>query len=147
MYWQPYHTVLQAELARIKSLHGFVLLWDAHSIRSEIPWLFDGVLPDLNIGTAGGASAHPSIEGAVAKAAQRGSFTAAVNGRFKGGYITRKYGRPADHVHAVQLEMCQKTYMSEEPPYDYLEERASEVQPVVRGMVEAALAATRALYG
>lgn len=145
-YWQPYHTALQAELGRIKAQHGFALLWDAHSIRSEIPWLFEGVLPDLNIGTCAGASTDPSIERAVARAAQRGGFTSVVNGRFKGGYITRQYGRPADRVHAVQLEMSQKTYMSEEPPYDYVESLARQVKPVVRGMVEAALAATRALY-
>ena len=147
-YWQPYHDALAGELARLKQEHGFVLLWDAHSIRSEIPWLFEGVLPDLNIGTAGGASADASITDAVAAAAARAPrYTQAVNGRFKGGYITRNYGRPAERVHAVQLEMTQKSYMREHAPYDYLPERAAEVQPVLRSMMEAALQATRALYG
>jgi N-formylglutamate deformylase len=146
-YWQPYHDALAGELERVRALHGHVLLWDAHSIRSEIPWLFDGVLPDLNIGTAGGASAHASIGEAVAQAAAHPDYSHVLNGRFKGGYITRHYGQPARHVHAVQLEMGQKTYMSEQPPYDYIEARARTVQPVVRRMVEAALQACRVLYG
>jgi N-formylglutamate deformylase len=147
-YWAPYHQALQEELARIRALHGYALLWDAHSIRSEIPWLFEGRLPDLNIGTAGGASAHPSITEAVAQAAARHpGFTHAVNGRFRGGYITRHYGRPAGHVHAVQLEMCQCLYMQEAPPFAWNEPAARRIQPVVRQMVEAALAACRALHG
>ena len=147
-YWQPYHDALAGELARLKQEHGFALLWDAHSIRSEIPWLFDGVLPDLNIGSNAGASAAPSVTEAVAAAAARDPrYSRAVNGRFKGGYITRHYGSPQEHVHAVQLEMTQKSYMRESPPYDYLEERAAQVQPVLRSMVEAAVQATRSLYG
>lgn len=147
-YWQPYHDALAAELARLKSAHGFVLLWDAHSIRAEIPWLFEGVLPDLNIGTAGGASADDSITAAVSAAAGRHPrFTQAVNGRFKGGYITRHYGKPAQKVHAVQLEMAQRLYMREAAPYDYLPEVARQIQPVLREMVVAALDAAKALHG
>jgi N-formylglutamate deformylase len=146
-YWAPYHDALRGELDRVRAEHGYVLLWDAHSIRSEIPWLFDGRLPDLNIGTAGGNSAHPSVTEAVAQAAARHpQYTNAVNGRFKGGYITRHYGEPAENVHAVQLEMCQCTYMHEAPPWDYAPERAAAVQPVLQDMVGAALAATRKLY-
>lgn len=146
--WQPYHDALAGEIERIRARHGFVLLWDAHSIRSEIPWLFEGVLPDLNIGTADGRSAHPSITQAVAQAAAgHAGVTHVVNGRFKGGYITRHYGDPARHVHAVQLEMCQKLYMREAPPYDWMQERAARIEPVLRDMVSAALAACRALYG
>ena len=147
-FWQPYHDALRDELGRLKAAHGFVLLWDAHSIRSEIPWLFDGVLPGLNIGTADGASAHESIARAAAQAAARyAGVSHVVNGRFKGGYITRHYGSPASHVHAVQLEMCQSLYMSEQPPYGYDETRAAGVQPVVRDMLAAALAACKDLYG
>jgi N-formylglutamate deformylase len=147
-FWQPYHDALRGELERISAAHGFVLLWDAHSIRSEIPWLFEGVLPDLNIGTAGGASAHASIAQAAAEAAARyADVTRAVDGRFKGGYITRHYGDPAHHVHAVQLEMCQGLYMSEQPPYGYDAKLAAGIQPVIRDMLAAALAACRALYG
>ena len=147
-WWAPYHQALQEEIARLKAAHGFVLLWDAHSIRAEIPWLFEGRLPDLNIGTADGRSADASITQAVAAAAARHpQFTHVVNGRFKGGYITRQYGRPDQHVHAVQLEMCQSLYMREAPPWNYEEVQAAKVQPVVRAMVEAALAACRRLYG
>jgi N-formylglutamate deformylase len=148
LYWQPYHDALAGELARLKAAHGFVLLWDAHSIRSEIPWLFEGVLPDLNIGTANGAAADDSITAAVSQAAAKyGDVTQAVNGRFKGGYITRRYGRPQEHVHAVQLEKCQSLYMREVAPYDYDEALAQGIQPVLRDMVSAALAACKALYG
>jgi len=148
VFWQPYHDALSEELGRIRAEHGFVLLWDAHSIRSKIPWLFDGVLPDLNIGTADGASAHASIAQATVDAAARhGGLTHVLNGRFKGGYITRHYGDPGKHVHAVQLEMCQGVYMSERAPYAYDEARAPAIQPVLRDMVESALAACRALYG
>ena len=146
-YWQPYQEALRDEIARIKGEHGFVLLWDAHSIRSEIPWLFDGRLPDLNIGTADGASAHPLIGKAVVDAAAKDSkMSHVLNGRFKGGYITRRYGRPAENVHAVQLELCQSVYMQEVPPYGYLEPLARQVQPTLAAMVGAALAACKALY-
>jgi N-formylglutamate deformylase len=147
-YWQPYHDELQRELARIRAQHGFVLLWEAHSIRSRIPWLFEGVLPDLNIGTADGASAHASVTEAVARAAGRApaGVTHAVNGRFKGGYITRHYGRPAEDVHAVQLEMTQRLYMRESAPYDWDPARAEAIQPVLRDMVESALQACRQLH-
>lgn len=146
-YWRPYHEALAGELERLKAVHGFALLWDGHSIRGEIPWLFDGRLPDLNIGTANGASADASIAQAVqAAAARHPRFSHVLNGRFKGGFITRNYGWPAGRVHAVQLEMVQATYMREEPPFDWSAERAAEVEPVVREMVEAALAACRKLY-
>ena len=143
-YWQPYHDALAAELARIKAIHGFALLWDAHSIRSEIPWLFDGKLPDLNIGTASGASAATTISDAAAS--QIGAFTHVVNGRFKGGYITRHYGQPAQHIHAIQLEKCQSLYMQEAPPFVYDEMLAKQLQPTLKRMVEASLQAAKALY-
>ena len=142
--WQPYHDTLAAELARMKGIHGFALLWDAHSIRSHIPWLFDGKLPDLNIGTASGAAAAPAITDAVAKAAD--GFDHVVNGRFKGGYITRHYGQPAQHVHAIQLEKCQSLYMQELPPFAYDQALALKLQPTLKRMVEASLQAARDLY-
>ena len=147
-WWQPYHQALQEELARIRAQHGHVLLWDAHSIRAEIPWLFEGRLPDLNIGTADGKAADAAIaQAVVAAAASDPRYTHVLNGRFKGGYITRQYGRPAENVHAVQLEMCQYVYMREAPPWNYEPEQAARVQPVVRAMVEAAFYACNRLYG
>ena len=147
-YWQPYHAALQGELNRIKEQHGFALLWDAHSIRSEIPWLFEGRLPDLNIGTANGQAAGASITAAVAAAcAEAPGVTSAVNGRFKGGYITRRYGNPALRVHAVQLEKCQCIYMEERAPFAYDPGKAAAIGPVLQAMVGAGLKAARALYG
>jgi N-formylglutamate deformylase len=147
LYWQPYHDALAGELQRLRQAHGFALLWDAHSIRSQIPWLFEGVLPDLNIGTADGQSAAPSIAAAMARAATRPGLSQVVNGRFKGGYITRHYGQPAQRVHAVQLEMVQKLYMQEAAPYGYDEAAARAIQPVLRDMVAAALDAARKEHG
>jgi N-formylglutamate deformylase len=146
-YWQPYHHALQSELARITAIHGYALLWDAHSIRSQIPWLFDGVLPDLNIGTASGQSADPSIAQALQAVCAGAPQTSHVlNGRFKGGYITRHYGAPARHVHAVQLEMCQSLYMQETAPFSYAPERAQLIQPQLQAMLGAALQACKDLY-
>jgi N-formylglutamate deformylase len=147
MYWQPYHDALASELERIKARHGFALLWDGHSIRSRIPWLFEGELPALNIGTANDASADEIITRAVANAARRHpAYSHAVNGRFKGGYITRNYGRPAQDVHAVQLEMCQNLYMQEEMPFAYDEQKAAAIVPVVREMLLAALVTAEAIH-
>jgi len=138
-YWQPYHDQLRAEIDRLRAQHGKVLLWEAHSIASVIPRLFDGKLPDLNIGTAGGASASPAIQGAIQQQLEQQSpYTWAVNGRFKGGYITRQYGNPANDIHAVQLEMCQSTYMEEQYPYPWVDTEASRVAAVVEKLVRAA---------
>ena len=140
VYWQPYHSALATELARLKAEHGYALLWDAHSIRSEIPWLFEGRLPDLNMGTANGASADARVTAAVVQACTAyPEVSTAVNGRFKGGYITRHYGRPTEHVHAVQLEMCQSLYMQERAPFSYDQSKASVIQPVLKEMVSSAL--------
>ena len=135
------------ELARLKAQHGFVLLWDAHSIRSEIPWLFEGRLPDLSIGTANGASADARIAQAALQAcAAHPTVSSVLNGRFKGGYITRHYGQPHNGVHAIQLEMCQNLYMQEAPPFHYAEARAATIQPVLKEMVASSLAACRSCY-
>ncbi len=143
-YWQPYHEALRAELQAIRARHGVALLWDAHSIRAEIPWLFEGRLPDLNIGTAAGASADARVAHAVAQAcAQAPGVSSVVNGRFKGGYITRHYGAPQRGIHAVQLEMCQCLYMRETPPFDWDEPRARQIRPVLQAMVGAALDAVQ----
>ena len=139
--WQPYHDQLAAELARLKAAHGVVALWDAHSIRSVLPRFFDGKLPDLNLGTADGASCDPALAAQLLAIAQSNpAYTGVLNGRFKGGHITRRYGDPAGGVHAVQLEMTQCSYMQEALPFDYLPAVAAGVQPQVRRMLEAVLA-------
>lgn len=138
-YWRPYHQQLRAELERLLALHGRVLLWDAHSIASVVPRFFEGRLPDLNFGTAGGTSCDPVLADAVVGAARNdGRFSLAVNGRFKGGYITRQYGKPASNVHAIQLEMCQCLYMDESAPFAYRPDLARQVQPLLRQIIGAA---------
>ncbi len=136
-YWRPYHDALRAELDCVRAQFGCALLWDGHSIRSEIPWLFDGKLPDLNLGTASGTSCADSLKGELAKELQLNSrFTHAVDGRFKGGYITRNYGRPEDNIHAVQMEMCQSLYMQEVLPFEYVDDSAVQVQPLLHRLLE-----------
>jgi N-formylglutamate amidohydrolase len=138
-YWQPYHDRLAEALADIRARHGHAILYDAHSIRSVVPRLFDGQLPDLNLGTAKGESCAPGLTQAVAKAMAAGPFSHVVDGRFVGGYITRHYGRPADGIHALQMELAQRQYMDEEPPFTYRPERAERLQATLRDMLQAAL--------
>lgn len=139
-YWMPYHAQLQAELERIRAEHGVVVLWDAHSIRSVLPRFFEGTLTDLNLGTADGASCDVALAQALLTQAQAATgYTAVLNGRFKGGYITRHYGQPQRNIHAVQLEMTQCSYMQETMPFDYLPDVAGRVQPHLQRMVQAAL--------
>ncbi|HJU50237.1 MAG TPA: N-formylglutamate deformylase [Pseudogulbenkiania sp.] len=139
-YWRPYHQALQDELSRLKAEHGVALLWEAHSIRSEVPRFFEGRLPDFNLGSAGGASCGADLgERLLAVAQAFPDYSAVLNGRFKGGYITRAYGQPADGVHAIQLELSLATYMEEQAPYAYDEARAAKVQPVLRALLESLL--------
>ncbi|NGX86060.1 N-formylglutamate deformylase [Rahnella sp. Lac-M11] len=138
--WQPYHQKIQSELARMKQEFGYALLFDAHSIASVIPRLFDGQLPDLNLGTNSGESCAPALSEILEKTCQQQTrFTHVLNGRFKGGYITRAYGQPENDVHAVQLELAQVNYMEEIEPFSYSEDKASELQallkPLLAGMV------------
>lgn len=138
-YWQPYHGQLRAELERLLALHGKVVLWDAHSIASVVPRFFEGKLPDLNFGTADGKSCAAGMQDAIVSIARgQDDFTVAVNGRFKGGHITRFYGQPASNVHAIQLEMCQSVYMNETEPFAYRPDLAGRVQPVLQQMLGAA---------
>jgi N-formylglutamate deformylase len=139
-YWQPYHDALRDELARLKAAHGHAILFDGHSIKSELPWLFDGKLPDLNLGTASGTACAPSLREALAALLQaQGDFTVAIDGRFKGGHITRHYGRPATGVHAVQLEKCWSTYMHEAPPFEWNAAHSVRLQPLLRQMLQTML--------
>lgn len=135
-YWQPYHDALTQALEQARGRHGHAVLWDGHSIRSEIPWLFEGRLPDLNLGTANGASCDPALRARLGRAlAAEPTVTHVVDGRFRGGYITRHYGRPHEGIHAVQMEMCQALYMEERPPWRYDEAKAARIAPVLRRLV------------
>lgn len=135
-YWQPYRQALADELARLRATHGHAVLFDAHSIKSELPWLFEGELPHMNLGTVGGTSCAPNLRRALADAlAAEPRYSHVVDGRFKGGHITRAHGRPAEGVHAVQLEMCWRSYMDETPPR-WNERRAAEVTPLLRALVQ-----------
>lgn len=140
MYWQPYHDALHRELVRLKTVHGYALLLDGHSIKSELPWLFTGRLPDLNLGTAEGATCAPSLRTALSRTLQdQHDFTQVIDGRFKGGYIVRRYGRPHEGVHAAQLEMCWSCYMPEAPPYRLDPQRSARLAPVLLSLVQALL--------
>ena len=140
--WQPYHDALRAELDRLRHAHGRAVLWDAHSIASVLPRFFDGKLPDLNLGTADGRSCGPSLQAAVeAEMRDQRAFTHISNGRFKGGHITRHYGKPEAGIHALQLEMCQSTYMVEAAPFAYRPDLAAKVQPLLERMLNAVVQA------
>jgi len=135
-YWRPYHQRLQQELARIRNAHGVALLYEAHTIRSRVPRFFEGVLPDFNLGTADGKSCASALTQRFAdQLAQIEGYTYIVNGRFKGGYITRAYGKPEDDIHVVQLELSQRTYMDEDHPYTYREQLAQQVQPALKSVL------------
>ena len=144
-----YHAALAAEVARVRAAHGVAILYDCHSIRSVIPFLFEGVLPDLNVGTAGGASCAPAVEAAVlagCRAATGMSYVA--NGRFKGGWTTRHYGRPEEGVHAVQMELAQATYLAAEaPPWAVDPEKARRLRGHLRGILETLAALAPELRG
>ncbi len=140
-YWRPYHHKLAAEIDRLRARHGVALLFDAHSIRSEVPRFFDGKLTDFNLGTAGGGSADGTLAGRLlAVCANADAYGSVLNGRFSGGYITRRHGKPENAVHAVQLELSQATYMDEEPPFDYRPDLADAVRPVLKNLLVEMLA-------
>lgn len=140
-YWQPYHQQIQDELARIKSIHGIAILWDAHSIASQVPRFFEGRLPDLNFGTANQTSCALSLQTALADCLKQSetAYSHVFNGRFKGGYITRHYGQPEQNIHAVQLEMSQIVYMDEHAPYAYRADLAAQVQPLLKQLLQSCL--------
>ena len=136
LYWQPYHQALADELVRVRTQFGHAVLFDAHSIKSELPWLFEGTLPHLNLGTADGTSCAPNLRTELAQVlAGQDRYTHVVDGRFKGGHITRHYGQPGAGIHAVQLEMCWRAYMDENPPYTWQPARAAEVTPLLQRLV------------
>jgi len=137
-YFRPYHDALALRLAQTVDRHGIAVLYDCHSIKSEAPRLFDGRLPVFNIGTNKGESCHEMLTYEVAKAcrAVRG-MTTIVNGRFTGGYITRHYGWPEERVHAIQMELAQRVYMTEGPPWTYQEKLAGRTREALGGVLAA----------
>ena len=136
---RPYHAALSAEVARVRERHGAALLWDCHSIRSRIPFLLEGRLPDLNIGTYDGRSCGAEVEAAAHEFAASSPFSTVLNGRFKGGWTTRAYGRPGEGVHAVQMEIAQSSYLSREaPPWTYDEGKAARLRRWLSEIIEAA---------
>lgn len=140
-YWRPYHDALGAELTRLRAMHGRVLLWEGHSIRGECPFLFEGRLPDLNLGTASGTSCAPERQARIEAALRtQNDYDWVINGRFKGGHITRHYGDPANGIDAVQLEISQRIYMDEDS-FEYDESRAASAVRAIRALIEAALRA------
>lgn len=146
-YWQPYHDALKQEIERIKGLHGYVLLFDCHSIRSVLPRFFEGRLPTLNLGTGNGSSTVSELEKILERIAGTSPYSRALNGRFKGGYITRHYGDPGNDIHAVQLELAQEDYMEETPPFSYDEAKAHQLQPTLEKLLLAMLDWARTTYG
>lgn len=137
-YHAPYHAALAEELARVKARHGFAILYDCHSIRAQIPFLFDGILPDFNIGTNLGTTCAPEIEATVAKICENAQgYSTVLNGRFKGGWTTRHYGRPAEGLHAIQMELAQSTYLdTEAPPWRYDMDKANRLRSSLGDILE-----------
>ncbi|HMO13506.1 MAG TPA: N-formylglutamate deformylase [Pirellulaceae bacterium] len=134
-YWLPYHDKIAAELDRMKRHFGYALLYDAHSILSEVPRLFEGRLPDLNVGTAAGNSCDASLTAKVGDRLARNSTSYVINGRFIGGYITRHYGRPAENIDAIQMEMAQCIYMDEATGL-WDDEKAKSTQAILAGLFD-----------
>lgn len=143
-YWTPYHDRIRATLDALRERYGYALLWDAHSIPSRVPRLFDGKLPALNVGTNGGASCNAALEEAVYAVAAASDYSAVLNGRFRGGYITRHYGDPDNGIHAVQLEIAQRVYMDEQATA-FDAERASRLRDTLRTMLGVYLETARNL--
>ena len=134
-YWTGYHQKLQQEIEAKKNKFGFCLLLDCHSIRSRVPRLFEGTLPDINIGTNNGTTTCSCLSERINEVCEQGKYSFVVNGRFKGGYITRHYGAPNSGVHAVQIEIAQSTYMVEAEPWSMIPNKADYLTDFLRRIV------------
>jgi N-formylglutamate deformylase len=135
-YWQPYHDKIAAELAAIKARHGLAILFDGHTIKSEVTRFYQGRIPDLNLGTASGASADPDLAEKAFSTLVGHDYSAVWDDRFTGGYITRHYGDPANNIHALQLELTWRTYM-DETSFAYLPDRAALLKPLLKSLLQA----------
>ena len=139
-YHAPYHAALNAQLDRVKAIHGFAILYDCHSIRSKIPFLFEGTLPDFNVGTNMGVTCDPQIERLVCKiCVDAPGFSSILNGRFKGGWTTRHYGHPDSGLHAIQMELAQSIYMEEKAPWTYSHSKAENLRKHLSAIAETLL--------
>ncbi|MES0828331.1 N-formylglutamate deformylase [Ruegeria sp. SCP11] len=137
-YHAPYHAALAEEVQRVRDRHGVAVLFDCHSIRSQIPFLFEGILPDMNIGTDGGVTCAPEIESITNEFSASSPYNTVLNGRFRGGWTTRHYGRPADGVHAIQMELAQSTYLTAEAaPWSYDPAKADRLRRWLRDILDA----------
>lgn len=139
LYHRPYHAVLEAEIARVKALHGIAVVYDCHSIRSRCPFLFEGVLPDFNIGTDNGRTCAPEIERAVVDICSNAQdYSSVLNGRFRGGWTTRHYGRPETGVHAIQMELAQISHLQrEEVPFELDQAKSRRLSKILAGVLTA----------
>jgi N-formylglutamate amidohydrolase len=144
-YWLPYHDRITSALTSIKRTFGYALLWDAHSIPSKVPLLFDGELPELNFGTNDGRSCAGDIVNAVTAEAALKAYSSVLNGRFKGGYITRQYGDPANDIHAIQLELAQRCYIIEET-WSFDDDRATRLQSALSGSLQTYISSAASYY-
>ncbi len=133
----PYHEALKTEIERVRATYGLAVLYDCHSIRSEVPFLFEGKLPDFNIGTNHGVTCDRKIEQEVFETCTAAEgYSSVLNGRFKGGWTTRHYGQPSRGIHAIQMELAQSTYMSETVPWEYLPALATRVRPHLKAVLD-----------
>jgi len=144
-YWLPYHSLIESKLTALRDQYGYAILWDAHSIPSLVPRLFEGELPVLNIGTSNGDSCSASIAEQVFEIATSSDYSAVMNARFKGGHITRHYGDPQNDVHAIQLEIAQRAYM-DEASREYDDLKADKLRDTLLSMLECFLVATKRQY-
>ena len=137
-YHSQYHNALNMELQRVRSIHGVAILYDCHSIRSQIPFLFDGILSDFNIGDNEGRSCDPRITHAIARICKAApGYRTVANGRFKGGWTTRHYGHPNEGIHAIQMELAQSTYLkSEMAPFEYCTTKAARLRITLAKVLE-----------
>ena len=134
----PYHYALQNEIERVKSHHGIAIVYDCHSIRSRIPYLFEGTLPDLNIGTDEGRTCSPDLQTLIHKFAASSSYSTVLNGRFRGGWTTRHYGQPQNGVHAIQMEIAQRAYLEDEhAPWNYSAKKSALLRPLLKRILGA----------
>jgi N-formylglutamate deformylase len=150
-WFAPYHAALDGELRRLRARHPKVALYDAHSIRSVVPRLFEGELPNFNLGDNSGVSCDPALTRAIEALCDASPFSRVTDGRFKGGWITRRYGRPAEGVHAIQMELACRGYMDDPAvpptpetwPGAYSDARAAPMRAVLTDVLKACLAFAR----